>query len=88
MGLKEFYSEMNFNSLIRELDTLIPSAKAQASDETPEEQEEYILVDDEAGFSELIHYSVEAKRDLLRYRNDPHPSPSGGAGGNWICSRA
>ena len=60
-GLKEFYSEMNFNSLIRELDTLIPSAKAQASDETPGEQEEYILVDDEAGFSELIHFLSKQK---------------------------
>ncbi len=50
--LKEFYKEMNFNSLLRELE----SERPQTSPEFPKTAEEvsYHLVDDEASFQKLL----------------------------------
>jgi DNA polymerase-1 len=56
-GLKEFYSEMNFNSLIKELDSL-PGAvnEGKLSEKDSVKAEEYLLVDDEADFVKLLDF--------------------------------
>ncbi len=51
-SLKEFFSEMNFNSLIKEIDLMRPSSEK----EKHEKGEEYHLVDDEESFKELLAY--------------------------------
>lgn len=52
--LKEFYNEMKFNSLIKELEeTAVPEVGRRAE---PSEKVEYLLVDDEEAFRQLIEY--------------------------------
>lgn len=53
--LKQFYQEMNFNTLLKELES--QEAQKQNSIETVE----YTLVDDEASFSTLLHELAKQK---------------------------
>lgn len=56
--LKDFYGQMNFNSLIRELETM-PASEGQPIKD--EEDVEYILVDDEDSFNSLLDYIAGQK---------------------------
>jgi DNA polymerase I len=72
-GLKEFYSELNFNSLLKELEALPsnPSHSEQGVSPTHNGShelhllEEYLLVDDESSFENLIHYLEGCKEICL-----------------------
>lgn len=55
--LKEFYGSMNFNSLIRELEPMVPPSAAPVD----VGGEEYLLVDEEQAFTELLAYLSQQK---------------------------
>ena len=54
--LKEFYTEMNFNSLIKELDLMKLPGQVEKQPSKQETDVEYVLVDDEKSLHELISY--------------------------------
>lgn len=58
--LKDFYSQMNFNSLIREMEMLPTMVEGQAHPKD-EGGEEYTLVDDEESFKKLLDYLAGQK---------------------------
>jgi|688.fasta_scaffold11209_4 DNA polymerase-1 len=58
LGLKEFYASMNFNSLIRELES---TPSTSAPEIKAEENHEYVLVDDENSFEELLDFLSKQK---------------------------
>ena len=58
--LKEFYSEMGFHSLMRELDE---SQSQTSSSGQHEEEVEYVLVDDEATLDQLVDM-LKAKKEI------------------------
>lgn len=55
-GLKAFYSNMNFNTLIRELDTLERGVTISAEKAEEEEAVDYVLVDDQESLGKLVNY--------------------------------
>lgn len=57
--LKEFYSTMNFTSLIRELEQLEQSSGSAFA--TPAEEVDYTLVDDQESFDKLMHFLSNQK---------------------------
>jgi len=60
--LKEFYASMNFNSLLRELE-LEHQKVDQIAGRAPEKTtEEYVLVDDEESFEQLLKYLSQQKQ--------------------------
>lgn len=68
--LKEFYSEMNFNSLLIELEkTYEAEKKAEKTELT-----EYILVDDEASFSTLLDI-LEKQKEIAFDTETTHLRP-------------
>lgn len=73
--LKEFYTSMNFNSLIRELEHLTPSSQTEASTLTIiEESATHTLVDDEEAFLNLIDRLSKHKEVFVSTKaTDPKP---------------
>lgn len=62
--LKDFYTSMNFNSLIKELEQAIQAVEQSSeTPKAPEPQEEvsYTFVDDEASFQELLKTLAQQK---------------------------
>lgn len=57
-GLKGFYTEMNFHTLLKELDALSAQKTVTAVEEG---SHEYVLVDDEEAFEKLIGYLKQQK---------------------------
>ena len=62
-GLKAFYSSMNFNTLIRELDTLDRAEKVTSVSAEESEAVEYTLVDDRESLKQLIEY-LSAQKEV------------------------
>lgn len=66
--LKEFYSSMNFNSLLKELEQTLPKTAVE------EVEAQYILVDDESSLKEMVKsLSAHAEICFETETTDPHP---------------
>jgi DNA polymerase I len=59
-SLKEFYKKMNFNQLIKELESAPLSNESELKVEKSQ-QEEYVLVDTEEAFKTLVDYLLQQK---------------------------
>lgn len=76
--LREFYINMNFNSLLKELEQVEQAVKAENEEEAkPIEQEQavsYSLVEDEASLRSLVHELAKNKEiSFTTLASDPHP---------------
>lgn len=67
--LKEFYSSMNFNSLIKEMEEALATPKIGDQGE-----EQYLLVDDDPSFEDLIHL-LSKEKEIAFTVQTTHPRP-------------
>lgn len=72
--LKAFYSKLNFNSLIKEMETATPGKQEEAPRQVLSEETHYLLVDDEQSLDSLTAFlSTQKEVCLYTETTDDHP---------------
>lgn len=72
-ALKEFYSQMNFNSLIKELEKS-DVCSSESTSEIAHETVSYTLVDEESAFTALLHH-LATQKELCITTRTTHEQP-------------